>query len=276
MDIFTCPVCGCALQREEKAYICRNGHNFDISAQGYVNLMPSDRPRGNSGDSAEMMAARSRFLNAGYYDCLKDAVAECVADALRGGKLGWRPLVIDAGCGEGYYTAAVERYLRKEGIRARVAGIDISKRGIKAAAKRDKEVAFAVAGIFDMPFAAASAAAVISIFAPLCDGEFRRGLSPGGMLFVVGPGKYHLFGLKEKVYDKPYLNDEEEYCPQGFEIVSKIRVRDDITVLGGHIRDLFMMTPYFWNTPQELAKRLDGLERLDTPVDFIITQLKRQ
>lgn len=276
MYIFICPVCGSALEKGERAYTCKNGHSFDIAAQGYVNLMPSDKPHGNAGDSAEMMAARSRFLSAGYYSCLKDAVAKGVAEALRGGKREDNPLVIDAGCGEGYYTAAVEQHLGDNGIRARVAGIDISKRGIKYAAKRDKAVAFAVAGIFNMPFATAGADVIISIFAPLCDDEFRRVLAPGGTLFVVGPGKNHLFGLKEKVYDTPYLNDEEEYCPQGFEVVKRTRVYDEITVLGGHIHDLFLMTPYFWNTPQELAKRLDGLERLDTPVDFIITQLKRQ
>lgn len=276
MSIFICPVCGCELQREDSIYTCQKGHNFDISAQGYVNLMPSDKARSNAGDNADMMAARSRFLGAGYYSCLKDAVAKCVVDAVSDGKMGNDPLVIDAGCGEGYYTAAVEQYLSENGIQARVAGIDISKRGIKTAAKRDKLVAFAVAGIFNMPFETARVNVVISIFAPLCDDEFRRVLAPGGMLFVVGPGKNHLFGLKEKVYDTPYVNDEEEYCPEGFEVVRRIKVHDDLTVLGGHIHDLFMMTPYFWNTPIEQAKRLDGLETLDTPVDFIITQLKKQ
>lgn len=275
MSIFICPVCGCELCRDGAVYTCQSGHNFDVSAQGYVNLMPSGKARGNAGDSADMMAARSRFLNQDYYGCLKDALSQVVADTIKGGTTAKTPLVIDAGCGEGYYTAAVARFLKEKDIGARVAGIDISRRGIKSAAKRDKSVAFAVAGIFSMPFETGSAALVMSIFAPLCESEFMRVLAPGGMLVVVGPGKDHLLGLKKAVYDTPYVNDEEPFCPDGFEVVRKTKVNDNITVLGGHIGDLFMMTPYFWNTPIEEAKRLDGLERLDTSVDFIITQLKK-
>jgi 23S rRNA (guanine745-N1)-methyltransferase len=275
MSIFICPVCGGGLDREKSAYKCKNGHCFDLSAQGYVNLMPSDKARGNSGDSAEMMAARSRFLNAGYYGYLKTALTQVVADVLKE-KKGESPLIVDAGCGEGYYTAGVADYLIEKETGARVAGIDISRRGIKSAAKRGKSVSFAVAGIFDMPFETGSAAAVMSIFAPLCEEEFRRVLAPGGTLIVVAPGKNHLLGLKKAVYDTPYLNDEEPYCPSGFETAEKTAVHDDIMVIGQNIHDLFMMTPYFWNTPLEEAKRLDGLDRLDTSVDFIITQLKKQ
>jgi 23S rRNA (guanine745-N1)-methyltransferase len=275
MAIFICPVCGSGLCREDTAYTCQNGHSFDVSAQGYVNLMPSGNSGKSAGDNADMMAARSRFLNKGYYGCLRDTLTKTVADTLQNGAAGKNPLVIDAGCGEGYYTAAVAKYLNEKGIYARAAGIDISKRGIKSAAKRDKSVAFAVAGIFNMPFETVGAAVVISIFAPLCDKEFRRVLAPGGTLIVVGPGRNHLYGLKKAVYDTPYVNDEEPYCPDGFETVQKINVHDEITVLGGNIGDLFMMTPYFWNTPLEEAKRLDGLEHLDTPVDFIITLLKK-
>lgn len=275
MSIFICPVCGCALCREGGVYSCRNRHSFDVSAQGYVNLLPTSKVKSNSGDSAEMMAARSRFLNKGYYSCLKDALAQTAADIILQSKTDESPLIIDAGCGEGYYTAAVAEYLKENGISARVAGIDISKRGVKEAAKRDKSVAFAVAGIFDMPFETAKATLVMSLFAPLCESEFRRVLVPGGMLVVVAPGRDHLFGLKKTVYDKPYVNDEEPFCPDGFETVKKTRVRADITVSGENISDLFMMTPYFWNTPLEEAKRLDGLERLETPAEFIITQLKK-
>lgn len=279
VPIFSCPVCGCGLFLNGETVItalkCEKGHSFDLSAQGYVNLMPSDKARANSGDSPQMMAARSRFLNSGYYGCLKNALSQAVADALQCEKSADNPLVVDAGCGEGYYTAAVADRLESENKQARVAGIDISKRGIKAAAKRGSSAAFAAAGIFDMPFGAGRAAVVMSIFAPLCEGEFRRVLAPGGRLIVVSPGKNHLLGLKQAVYDKPYLNDKEPYCPEGFEVAGKTEVHDDITVHGENIGDLFLMTPYFWNTPAEQAARLDGLQSLDTSIDFIITQLRR-
>jgi 23S rRNA (guanine745-N1)-methyltransferase len=36
-----------------------------------------------------------------------------------------------------------------------------------------------------------------------------------------------------------------------------------------------MMTPYFWNTPAVAAERLQNIDILDTPVEFIITVLKK-
>jgi len=282
MSAFICPVCGQSLARCGAACRCENGHSFDLSAEGYVNLMPAGKGNAHSGDSPEMMAARSRFLNAGYYDCLKEAVAQTVSNLLLSrsanawnSSVSGAPVVVDAGCGEGYYTAAVARRLEYRGVTAHVAGIDIAKRGIKAAAKRGSGAFFAVAGIFDMPFAQNSAAVLLSIFAPLCEKEFLRVLAPGGQLIVVTPGENHLFGLKRAVYDKPYKNAEQPYCPEGFAPAGRTVVHSDITVRGGHIRDLFLMTPYFWNTPKEQAARLDAVESLETPIDFVITQLIR-
>ena len=41
--------------------------------------------------------------------------------------------VLDAGCGEGYYTAELARTLREAGFRPGVSGIDISKAALQEA-----------------------------------------------------------------------------------------------------------------------------------------------
>lgn len=275
MSVFTCPVCGGELNKNDRTYFCPNGHSFDAAASGYVNLMPTGKPHANAGDNAEMMAARSTFLNAGFYSSLRDRISKEVAAAVKSSK-SKRPLVIDAGCGEGYYTVGIADYLKKSAINAEVAGIDVSKRGIKYASKRSNSVSFAVAGIFSLPFADKSADAVVNIFAPVCEAQFSRVLCPGGSLFIVGPGKNHLMGLKSAVYDTPYLNEENVYDFKDFEPPMQIRVHDDITVTGENIHNLFTMTPYYYNTPLDEAKRLEKLERLETPIDFIITVLKKK
>lgn len=275
MSVFTCPVCGGELNKNDHTYNCPNGHIFDAAASGYVNLMPTGKPHANAGDNAEMMAARSTFLSAGFYSSLRDRLAALVASALKK-SANINPLVIDAGCGEGYYTAGIADYLEKNKINAEVAGIDVSKRGIKYASKRNDKVSFAVAGIFSLPFADKSADALINIFAPVCEAQFSRVLRPGGSLFIVGPGKNHLMGLKSVVYDTPYLNEENVYDFKDFETPYEIRVHDDITVTGENIHNLFTMTPYYYNTPHEEAKRLEGLLKLETTIDFVITVLKKK
>ena len=59
-----CPNCKQKLQKIDNSYKCINNHSFDISKQGYVNLLLNTS---NSGDNKEMINARSIFLQKGYY-----------------------------------------------------------------------------------------------------------------------------------------------------------------------------------------------------------------
>jgi 23S rRNA (guanine745-N1)-methyltransferase len=274
MSIFVCPVCGEGLENCKTSYICEKGHSFDISAQGYVNLL-SGKTKSNSGDNAEMMSARTRFLNNGYYTCLKNSICELAVTSLKNNKTGELPLLVDAGCGEGYYTAAAAWYLKENSVIGQTAGIDISKNGIKAAARRDKMTAYAVASIFEMPFANEAADIILSVFAPYCESEFRRVIKKGGSVVLVSPGREHLLGLKTVLYDNPYENVEKFVCPDGFETVDKFTVKDNISVKSADIGDLFLMTPYYWKSPIEASLRLKAIEQLDTPIDFIITVIKK-
>ena len=40
-----CPLCGNPLTRQERAWVCKNRHSFDIARQGYVNLLPVQQKR---------------------------------------------------------------------------------------------------------------------------------------------------------------------------------------------------------------------------------------
>jgi len=111
-----CPHCEQALTRDGQVYRCPQGHTFDVARQGYVNLLR--RPTKLPSDTKEMLAARRRFLARGYYEPLAEAIASTMSDWLRirsapadqtaGG-------VLDAGCGEGYFTRAVARALADVG-----------------------------------------------------------------------------------------------------------------------------------------------------------------
>lgn len=67
-SLFCCPLCGGALTRRERSLFCPKGHCFDLSKEGYANLLPVGQKHAKfPGDDPGMVAARSQFLAAGYY-----------------------------------------------------------------------------------------------------------------------------------------------------------------------------------------------------------------
>jgi len=130
-----CPLDGTPLHCTGSAWTCASGHSFDIASQGYTNLLPVQHKRSRDpGDSKEMVAARRRFLAAGFYRPIAAAVgraalADLPADATIS--------CLDAGCGEGYYLRQLAAAAGDEHTLA-LLGLDISKWAVLAAAKQDK------------------------------------------------------------------------------------------------------------------------------------------
>ena len=162
MPELTCPVCGGVLHREERSLRCGAGHCYDIARQGYVNLLRSNQSKSKRhGDDKRMVAARTAFLDAGYYAPLRDAVAAAAAEFAAGDAD-----VLDAGCGEGYYTAQVLHTLQQQGRTPSVCGVDISRDALICAHRRAPELALAVASIAHLPVADASCDLLLNVFAP--------------------------------------------------------------------------------------------------------------
>lgn len=110
-------------EKEEKIWVCPQGHTFDIAAKGYVNLLMSNSSGAKRhGDDRLMINARRDFLSKGFYEPLREAVYEALsADFPRGGTL------LDAGCGECWYTSYFKSRLGESGLEPQVLGVDISK-----------------------------------------------------------------------------------------------------------------------------------------------------
>ena len=267
MEIMKCPVCGQALKRENRIWRCENRHSYDVAKEGYVNLLSSGRSGDMTGDNREMALSRRDFLNKGYYAPLAQAVTDCLREYSSDGDV-----VLDICCGEGYYTAyAAERLDR------RFFGFDLSKNMVRLAAKRKTAAGFFVANIASIPIADSSVKAAFHLFAPFHAAEFGRIISDDGVILTAIPGRDHLYGLKEVLYDRPYRNDEKEPSAEGLTAVRRIRVRDEITLESREdIQALFQMTPYYYHTPSEGMGRLDSLEKLSTPIEFIIIVYKKQ
>src|SRR4030066_1666310 len=72
-----CPLDGTPLHCTGSAWTCASGHSFDIASQCHTNLLPVQHKRSRDpGDSKEMVAARRRFLTAGFYQPIAAAVSQ--------------------------------------------------------------------------------------------------------------------------------------------------------------------------------------------------------
>ena len=272
MSLFVCPVCGEKLERGEKSYTCPAGHGFDLASEGYVNLLPANKKHSKQpGDDKNMVRARKRFLSLGYYEPLRRAISE-LALGLQTSK----PVILDSGCGEGYYTEGIAEAFMSLGKAPRIVGIDISKEAVRLAAKRLKNAEFAVASAYHLPLAGGSADLILNCFSPLCVPEFLRVLKKGGHFIYVVPAPRHLWELKCAVYDSPYENERVTAEYEGFELVRTDELEKRALIEGKQgISDLFAMTPYFWKTPKEGLARLEKLETLETELSFVICVYKK-
>lgn len=266
---FICPICKKILTRVQNTRRCENNHCFDIAKEGYVNLAPSRSAGASSGDSKQMCLDRRLFLESGFYGVLARAIALSVSDYSECGTLS----IVDAGCGEGYYLRQMRSLLGSEN---RYFGIDLAKEAIRLASKSEKlfeeheRINYAVGGIFDLPFESGFADVIISVFAPISEGEFLRVLKDGGLLIVACPGENHLYGLKSALYETAKENEEKIPEYESYELVDVRRETYSITVEGELISALFGMTPYYWKSSRDVQEKARGLKKVETPCDFII------
>ena len=266
-----CPKCSSPLERDGGSVRCAAGHSYDLSAKATLNLSPAAGK--NHGDDAEMIASRRRFLETGSYAPLASALSDEIAERIGDGS----PLLLDAGCGEGYYTAAVSRKLPT----ARLLGLDLSPEAVRALAGRDEARAGRifplVAGVYRLPLADGSVDGVISAFSPYAGEEFMRVLRRGGYLFRAIPDRRHLFALKEVLYDLPYENEVADFEEKGFAFCGAKEIKTVFTLkTPSEIADLLGMTPYAYRTPPAGKERLAKLTELTVGAEFLLLTYRRE
>lgn len=268
MSNFICPICKTELTKQEKSFVCYNSHNFDISKSGYINLLMSQQSKlKRHGDDKTMVRARRDFLEKGYYDILRTAIAQTIMKYFKKNYT-----LLDAGCGECFYTLYINNVLSKNNLSPNILSVDISKAALDSGKNCKDKFLRAVASVFDLPLSDSSCDMVLSIFAPLADKEFLRILKPNGVFIHITPLENHLFSLKSAVYEKPYKNDTPISEISGFSLKDRIEIKDKIHLENNNdINNLFMMTPYYYKTSENNFKKLSSLNSLDTEIEFCIS-----
>ena len=267
MSEFICPVCKQSLRHNEKCYSCAQGHCFDISKDGYVNLLMSQQSSlKRHGDDKLMVRARRDFLSAGYYENLKNTLVNTVSHYVKCGVL------VDVGCGEGYYSSGISQVNNVDFY-----GIDISKDALRFASKYVPYGHFAVASAFSLPFKDRSVDCVLSVFAPSAYKEFHRILKDGGYLIKAVPLSEHLWDLKRALYDEPYKNKPEIRDDSLFELIDFHEIKYVISVNSSEqVQNLFKMTPYYYKTGRQEAENLSQKSNLSTTVHFGVEVYKKR
>jgi 23S rRNA (guanine745-N1)-methyltransferase len=264
LPILRCPVCGGDLSRVEASIRCRDGHNFDIARQGYASLTAGVRP--TSGDDAPMVQARRGLLETGVYAPILAELVRLVAAPER------RPsVVVDAGCGTGYYLAGLMDTLPS----ARGLGLDSSIYALRTAAKAHPRAAAIACDLFGpLPVASASVDLVLDVFAPRNPAEFRRVLRPDGTLVVTRPTDGHLGHLRRDVEGMVGIDPEKEERLQRtmdpyFEAMHMVSTEYTARLTPAEAADLVLMTPSARHVTSDDLDR-DAADAFPTEVDISV------
>ncbi|WP_261815539.1 23S rRNA (guanine(745)-N(1))-methyltransferase [Vibrio gallicus] len=263
---YICPICAAPLTLTERTYSCDNRHSFDLAKEGYVNLLPANHKHSkNPGDSKEMMQARREFLGTDHYQNLALELAKVACELTADDE---PTVLLDLGCGEGYYTDQIRA---KMATHTTVYGLDISKVAVRYAAKRYPQAQFSVASSYRLPFADNSLDIIVKVYAPCSEQEILRCLKPGGKLVSVTPSERHLYQLRERIYDevRPHKDETEKFHTLSLSQQSTLHYTMDLS--GAEALSLLQMTPFAWKANDELRQQLADMPEFKCEADFIIS-----
>lgn len=284
-----CPLDGDPLHRAGSAWRCAAGHSFDVARQGYTHLLPVQKKRSRDpGDSKEMVAARRRFLNAGFYQPIATALNRAtLADLTPAATVS----CLDAGCGEGYYLRQLAT-APGDGQTLALMGLDISKWAVLAAAKQaaskpftteqvsvaqGRQPCWAVGSNANLPVLSGTLDRVLCVFGFPVYSEFARVLKAEGQLLQVEAGPDHLRELREIIY--PILKPERTIdapAPEGFTARSTESVRYPLDITSARqVADLLAMTPHHYRANADGRAKAAALTSLSVTVDVRLTCWER-
>lgn len=190
LALMRCPLCDASLSLPAQSLVCQNGHCFDVSRRGYVNLAPA-HSQAEDKYGAGLFESRARLFQDGFYTPVVDAICGMLA-----ARFGNAPFTLaDAGCGEGYYARAIASRFPN----ATIIGLDLNRDAIMLAARTPSPVSWFVADVKRLPLGDRVLDALLDVLTPADYSEFGRALKPDGAFIKVIPGADYLCEVRAAV-----------------------------------------------------------------------------
>ena len=271
-NLFQCPKCKKKIRFHAGGLVCKKEHTFDIASKGYVNLLQQTKTF--KGYNASFFKSRRAFFGAGYYDHIVDEVVDTVGRLFGDME---ELVVLDAGCGEGGYSAALETSLAARGVNSQVLAFDIAADAIKVAAGNDN-VKWMIADITNIPVKDDVVDCILDVFTPANYKEFNRVLKDNGYLVKVVPGSDHLKELRAVVSDqlqnKEYSNEEvTDYFEGHYELVSRVKCAKTQELSGENLENLVRMTPLLFDVDKSKLA-LSGVKEITIEGEVLVGRKK--
>ena len=274
-DLFRCPVYGKELAvNKTNSLVCQRGHNYDLAKQGYVNLLLK---QGKSDYDKKLFAARRVISASGFFEPMLNTVSKLISkEAAREASDGIR--LLDVGCGEGSHLARIISNLEgKKTPHLFGVGIDLSKEGIRVAAKEHQRIIWCVADLAKLPLQKEQFDVVLNILAPANYGEFKRVLKEHGLLIKVVPASNYLIELREILFkgtDQEFYNNDsvKQHFANNFRLIKEEQICYKVMLKGDNLEHLIKMTPLTWNANQEQLDEIIkvGLASITVAFDVLV------
>lgn len=276
--VFACPLCFNPLKViAYKSFVCSSGHCFDFAKQGYVNLLT--RPYQTKYDTS-LFAARQQMNAIGFFEPLISRISESILRLMQPHHESLR--ILDAGCGEGSHLKSIQNQIRE---RAKIAplgvGLDLSKEGIKMAARGTSNAIWCVADLARCPVMERSFSVILNLLSPSNYAEFHRIMADDGIVIKVIPESDYLqevrAALNPNASRKTYSNEKiRELFKRHFALLEMERVAYRIALKKEQLHHLVQMTPLSWGASESLVQQWMNQEQAEITVDFSIMYGKKR
>lgn len=231
-----CPLCGGAFLKKDNSLICEKRHTYDIARQGYINFVPGQREMFYK---KELFDHRAQVFAAGVYAPVVARLTEMIDHCVPGENR----VLLDAGCGEGYYVKAVcpDRQMTR-------IGFDLSRDAVRLAARGRHSAAFFVADLKHIPMRDHTVDVLLDVFTPANYAEFGRVLAPHGVVIKLAPRSGYLRQLRALAGDRLRHtsyddSDVERYAHERMDVLHQEAITYTVDVAPETAQHLARMTP---------------------------------